>query len=314
MSTPPGIFDSLDALDAASASDAAPLPPTAAPFESGTLPPAVTWNMTGAPSIAMSGTYVTADDSVELFVRNSNTNLTAVTAQLRILRPNGTIMVQQMVMNNPSTARGGNVLIQPLFEGFLLAAIVGPPAVQNSRGQTYVQLFIIRGAVAGTLFSEMLCEDYLTSGLQPSWPGSRFSAATEGAGFITTYRSAVPVAGQDPTMTQPAFTRWRLLSVWGHLTTSAVVGNRAPTLIISAGGVTLLSLPAVAVIPANTGNDFSWAAGLPLMPALFNQQATALPTDFQVSENGTIATTTNGVQAGDQWTALAVQVEEWIDV
>jgi hypothetical protein len=314
MSTPPGQYDSLDALDAATIPAAPPLAETPAPFASQTQPPAITFGATGGPSVAMEGFWITPDDSLQIRVWNSNVNLTSVTVQVRILRPDGSLDTQQFTINNVTSNRVVNQQAFTQLEGFIVAAVIGPPGVAVARGQTFVNLAVVRGSVTNPLMMLVLLSDYLTSAVQPSWPFGRVVSAVEGAGYSYAPSGAVPGAGQDTQIIVPPSTRWQVLSGHTHLVTSAAAGNRQVALFVFQGGAVSWNVAAPATQPPSAGYDYTWAPGCPYGATIATVQTAPLGDPTIVGAGSNITTQTQGIAAGDQYTALTLSVVEWIDV
>lgn len=185
------------------------------------LPPAVAqWTAPGGPSLSVQCCYVTTDDTFKLTVWNSVSTLTHLSVQLKLMKPDGTVVTQQATINNLTFGRAPNVLTFGQTEGFVFAVCMAPAAVALNRGQVYVNLSIIRGSVTDQLQVEPLFADYLTSGMQPGYPNYRVMASTEGSGYVTSYQQA-QVAGADIQLNSPFNVRWRVMGVTANLSAAA---------------------------------------------------------------------------------------------
>jgi hypothetical protein len=317
MSTPPGSYADMAALDAASVPNVTGAAATTPPFESQTQLPGITWGVQGQPSLAVRSTYVTLTDNAVFTCVNSVAGLTTISAYLRILRPDGTIMTQILTINNPTSNRTPNQAVTPLPEGLLIAVMVAGNNVTLSRGQCYVNVFLQRNLGANTPLVEMLVADYLTTFFAPTWPGGVVKSATEGQGYITTYLSAVPTGSNAPTLTQPAGTRWRVISAQATLTAGSSVGGRICALEVLNGAQLVGIFSAATLVNASQNANITFGPGLALVPSLGQPQgiqSAPMPADYMIANGYTLTILEFTGGASDVWSAMAVQVEEWIDV
>lgn len=121
---------------------------------------------------------------------------------------------------------------------------------------------------------------------------------------------ATPGVGADFSQTVDPGQAWRLRAVRARLTTSAVVANRAPALVIDNQSTTAMELPVTTVIAASLVTDITWVAGYaPTMTAVVgNRIAVAMP-DIYVAAGWRIRVNTNAIDVGDAWSGITV----WID-
>ena len=281
MSTPPGQYDTLDAITAAAVPTATPLAETPDTVAETALSSNITWGMQGEPSVAMRGVYITPDDTIVLSARNSNAALTSVIATLRILNPDGNIQTAQITLNGLSADRTANVGYAAQMAGMLTGVMISPPAIALSRGQTYVTVVLVRGGVAHPLYSETLVSDYLSSGFQPSWPEGQLRAPTDGAGYIYPITGAMPLPGTPASIVQPALTRWRPLSMSVSGTTSISVGAREFYCFAQFASTLLFESPAVAEQTASELVQYTCAVAMPAAAPNPASQTMPLPGDFR---------------------------------
>jgi hypothetical protein len=313
MATAPGNFDSLDQLGPASpagssgASDAGAAVPLVARATDFSFNPA------GAVGVNQEGYYLNADDLLTITAWNSNPALTSITLQLRILQLDGTLNIGQVTLPNLTADRTANSASFQLPPGMLVGAVLGRPPVVVHRGQCFVALSVVRGAVGAPQFSQQLISDYLTSGFLAAWPFGRVLSSVDGQGAIVSYKGSAPAAGFGAQLVQPAATRWRLQSVAVTLATSAAVGNRTVGLQVLQDGNTVMQVYAATPQTPGTTITYTWAPGLPFDANGPQQQNAPLPSDFYVSDGATISTPAAGMAAADQFQGIIVSVEEWID-
>jgi hypothetical protein len=314
MGLAPGNYDGLAALDSASVS--AQPAPTADGLPAAPPQPASVFSFVaeGRPVVSMSGFLVTLDDSIQLTVWNSNAALTSVTLQLRILRPDGTIVTGAYALNNITANRAANVLTVSQIEGYLVGAVVGQSGVAVQRGQMFVSLAVVRGTASNPLFVETLIADYLTSAFQPSWPQGEMRSAVEGAGFLYTALEGFPGFGADLALALPAATRWRVAALETILTTSAAAGNRQVNFQITQGGQAIFRGYALNTQGPSQTITYSYGVNLPLAAIGTLSQTVPLPDALFISAPAQITTLNTNLQAGDSFNGLQVAVEEWINV
>jgi hypothetical protein len=314
MSTPPGQYSTLDELTAASGPAPAAHAAAEPPFQSQTEPPAITLGAKGGPAISLDAVYITQDDFLQLSVWNSNPALTSVTVQIRMLKPDGQIVITASSISGLTSDRTQNVETFGQLEGFILGVVVGPPGVAVLRGQTFVNVALVRGTPAAPLMTEVLLADYLTSALQPSWPYGRVFSAVEGPGWVHTIASAAPAPGNQAAIVQPPNTRWRVISIETSLQTSNFPGPRTVVLdIIDAVGNTVMLIPAAAQQTASLTWNYTFGSNLSLFQAnvylsapIAATQTMGAGTQFEVGAQA--------LNVADQFGVTTMAVEEWIDV
>jgi len=122
-----------------------------------------------------------------------------------------------------------------------------------------------------------------------------------------------PNAGQDWTATIPAVARWRVKCLQAQLVTSAAAFNRVPHLVISdALGNSVFNFPAITNQVASTTVQYS--AGVGIVSVQFdNAVVWVLPYETHLLQGWKIGTLTTLLQAGDQWSNIALIVEEWLN-
>ena len=279
--------------------------------------------------------WVTPDDSLVIGVRNAQAGVTlAAAARLWVpgsaggFDPNAPWPISSPISGQflegyagsantitPSTDRSLGLTAIPLTQGYLVAAAVRATVGSPRHGQCLVSLYLQRGTGgAGTTY-QLLGQDYVTAQTGAGWPGGRIVSGSEGKGALYVITVAQPPAGADWTQTVPAFTRWRIKAVSATLTTSAVVATRFPQLeVLSAGGAAIYLPPAPQSQAAGVANGWVWQTGLPVVGQTVGAfQFETLPPEIEIGDGGNIKVATAALQAGDQWSGIALYVEEWIN-
>lgn len=117
---------------------------------------------------------------------------------------------------------------------------------------------------------------------------------------------ASPAAGADWTLTVPAGHLYQLLAVFATLTTSAVAATRIARLTLSDGVRTLADVPPISSQITTLVRRYLWlpagqayATGLGILSPL---------PDLTLAAGWTVGTTTDAIDAGDQWSGIFVHV------
>lgn len=269
--------------------------------------PAVTFLLTDVQP--PSRVYIGRDDQIVLRVSTISQSR-SFSFSYRLLRADGVI-----VPFEDDLALGPNNVLQKTYqlaEGYLLScSITCTDGLQNPNA--YASVRILRSNLPSvSVFAETLIAGWLIQQTTLSYPESVPSRSTDGRGFIRSVTGSTPAAGADISEAVPSNAIWRLIAFRAQFVASAAVATRqvaftfddganiwnreALNLGITAGqGATfqLYSNP-------NTNSDF----GLNFFLWLSDQ--TYMFGGFR------IRTSTNAIQAGDQWSAIQYLVEEWV--
>jgi hypothetical protein len=272
----------------------------------------VTWNLKRVPP--PSPVYVDVDDNLVVNAASLVAN-ELVTVNYRVLRAADGVIVRQQLTVKPLNSNGGiGQQVQPLAEGFLLSLSVSASQAQT-RGQTFVRIFIGSGAFGAGAPSYQLMADYVTNQMAPGFPNGRVVSPVEGPGWIHTRTQNNPTAGHDWGITSQPPGRFRIVSLTAALTTSAVGGNRAVFLQLLNDSATTAGLfysgvgqaPSVAVtytwssapVATQTTGSSVVPVGIPVLGILKAPES--------------VQSQTAGIAAGDQWSFITMIVEEWLD-
>lgn len=229
----------------------------------------------------------------------------------------GYIQTIQVAMPMP-LAQTSTAKVTVLTEGYLLSlSILANQAAV--RGQTFARSWLARGpsGIAPANSFEQLAGGYCTTTVPVVWPNSSILLPTDGAGFVNVYTPANPAAGADINVSTTRGARSRLQGFKATLVTSAAAGNRFPSFEIAdtAYATFQYQVQDTVAVPAATTITYSLApggtnvrgAGAPIFATL------PLPSPFFSRGNIQIASVTQGLLGGDQWSALVISVEEWFD-
>lgn len=120
---------------------------------------------------------------------------------------------------------------------------------------------------------------------------------------------AAPSVGTEWSVNIPGGTSWILVTSVATLVTSAVAGNRAPSLVLDDTSTVVARLPSANVQAASLTNRHGWVRG-------FDDAAQAAnAVDFTaglpmapIPPNTRLRTITASLDAGDQWSAIGLYV------
>jgi len=257
--------------------------------------------------------YVQVDDTLQVAAASSQTS-EVVTISYRLLRAMDGVVIYGQFTVAPSNNRTLAVAQQPMAEGFLLS-VSCKAKVAQSRGQTFVRLFLQPKALGAGQPGLMMMADYVTTAMAPGYPNGRSLSPVEGPGALVGYQFSAATAGTDFTITLPTNVRWRLQSLRVILDTDGVAGNRLAQLLVYQSGYRPLRVPSPAAVPASTLATFSWAAGISPQSDASPAYTLSLPQGLILGGSGAslLQSFTTGLDGGDQWLAQEISVEEWLD-
>jgi len=258
--------------------------------------------------------YVNVDDQLIVSAATSQ-NGEIVTVNVRLLLPNGRIEDMQYQIR-PANTRAVTKQSFGLAEGFLLS-MSASAAVSVTRGQTFVRAALQRSASGTGQPAYVLLADYATTQSVPGYPNGRILSPTEGPGQIYIYTTGNPGAGNQWQISTPVNARWRIRAAGSTFTTSAAVANRFPGIEIIVGGNLPWTSFCLAAVVAST-TQLVYAGGItPYTSGVTTVSMLGLPPDLLISGvtgfQMVIGSITQGMQAGDAYTAIALLVEEWLD-
>lgn len=259
--------------------------------------------------------YVDVDDQLVLQAATSQTApAEVVTVNVRLLLPNGRI--EDMQFATRPVSRSSLRSVFGLAQGYILS-ISALAGTAITRGATFLRISLQRGGLSSGAPAQMLFADYVTTLATAAYPNGRVLSSVEGPGLLYGVSQANPAAGADFIVSVPVNARWKVRSLAATYTASAAAANRQVSIVVSdltavkfrgfplqnitANQVALVSAYPVTPYTSIVATDFT----LPLPPDLYVTGAPAT-TD-------TISSVTVAKDAGDQWSAIRLLVEEWLD-
>lgn len=256
--------------------------------------------------------YVTNSDTMQIVCCSSTAGI-GIVVNFKILRPDGTITVSQEQSTTVALPATATILAQ-LTEGFLMNVAVGNTGPNITRGDLFVTGILLRGRGNAATVNQCLFQGYATRQNRINWPYTNADAGSLGPGKLFARTIANPAAGVDWQFALPAYTRARLTGVVATFTTSAVVNNRLPTLVIDDGVNIIYEAPSPSTQAAALGVRYSWGSGVTATLINGSKVVVSLPVPAFIPVNGRFRSLTPFMDAGDQWSAISASTEEWIDL
>jgi len=257
--------------------------------------------------------YITRDDRLFISARNSVAGVTLL-VRGRLMLASGEVVIQQWALV-PTSDRALSFIIVEMAEGYLLNLVAFPSVSTARRGQCFTQLVLIRGGATNVEATAQLAAGYAVTGSALIWPYGTNSNPTDGGGVMRAILGTDPAAGAEVVETVPTGARWRLLAFVAQIIASAAPATREPRLIID-DGVTSAFLAAVSnALLANGIVQLSATLGVnPQQFTVSNvTDVLPLPEMPMLLPGWRILTSTINLQAGDNWGAPNLYVEEWIE-
>jgi len=266
----------------------------------------------GQPAIEPGAFFLDGNYSLQL---NSWNGVAGVVLGLRfrILRSDGQL-VDSVELHTPNSNFTQATTTHPLPQGFLLNAFIFAASGNPLVGITFAQLQLVRGFSGAITPISTILQDYVSTTQGPSWPGSPIRSSIDGPGALRSIAGTTPGAGAEIIETVPLNVRWQLVSVVYTLTNSATVANRFSRLFVNDGANVYgrFEQPAVGLAASATG---LYTAGGNITNTTWQDgYALALPDALRIPGGGHWLTSTLGIQAGDQYSAVRYLVFQWIDV
>jgi len=253
--------------------------------------------------------YISAADKFYIAIWNSVTDL-AVTMKGRMLLKNGSIS-EITRRFEPTDDRAINEYYLETPSGFLLDLEIFPEG-STKRGQTFVHVSLYQGADNPNNRNALLIQNYLTTGNALSYPRSNIQDSIEGQGVIRIITGTDPAAGAESSETVPTNARWRILAYNIALTTDATVSNRNVTVQLRDAVSEYWRHPWFDAHAASLIRAHYFAQNVGRLAAVSNNFFNGELPNVIMDEGHRIATVTTNLQAGDDFGAPTLIVEEWI--
>ena len=276
--------------------------------------------------------YVQRDDNIRMFAATNIPGGDSVIILLRFLRvpePRGGQPSEGGVGRTVGTVYAGGIIAAELeiitvvsgvtftldksyAEGYLLS--VGARSSNTSqRGRTFISGMLNRLQPGANPVAIPLFSDYVTNTNPAGWPGGRILNSTEGPGFKHSLQVANPGAGADWTFTAGTRQRLRVETLNAVFTAAVAVSNRQVQLILDDGANVLAVFPAAVNIVASTTANVTATSGSVATSIITTDVTIPIPQPLIMEPGWRLRVSTVGIQPADQWSAIWLNVEEWIE-
>lgn len=199
-------------------------------------------------------------------------------------------------------------------EGFLLSMRARLRPTTFQRGVIYATAGIERGTTPGQTTVQTLLAGYIHSTFQPSWPPGYAEPAVGGKGNIRSITGTDPAANTEVSETVPTHALWRPLALRVRLVTDGTAATRLVHVLLDDGTTTLVLVPAAATQVASLTRDYSAAPFGVTVTTSATEILIPLPSGILLRAGHRIRTSTENLQATDNYGAPQLLVEEWIEV
>ncbi len=255
--------------------------------------------------------YMGVDD--RLYVRSRNSVVgTRLQVAGRLLTADGSI-VPFNFEHVPLTNRAASIEAFRLAEGYLLSVVVFSTAASQRRGQTFVEIGLLRGRDVRDSVVDVLARDYIAIEEPLAFPGGPIRSSLEGPGALRSITGTDPAAGAEISETVPSDARWKLLAIRFAFVTDANAANRGVLVELTDGTNTYHHTRQHDVQTASLTTTYNYAVGTFFeATALFLEHHNVLP-ELLMAAGHVWTTVTGSIQAGDNYGAPQYLVEEWIE-
>lgn len=251
----------------------------------------------------LSNQHVKFPEARQLTIQVQSWSNTALTLQVRGMSVNDLISHDHVTNSDRSVATTSHRLTD--FPIFLR---VNGSGTSIRRGDCYCKVTL---QCAGFDVA-ILCAGYITNDFFLSYPQGRLEQMSEGRGTIREVAGTNPAAAAEIAETVPTNAQWRIIAVSAVFVADANTGNRRPSLTFTTGGNVLGRFLVAGNIVANETVRVTWASIGDAETVASQGNLGHLP-EFNMLDQGTVIDTlTNNLQAGDDWAAPTLWVEEWI--
>jgi hypothetical protein len=256
--------------------------------------------------------FVTGEDALELAVLNAAASV-VVTIAGRFMQLDGQVTSFQHALT-PATDRTLSSVVRSLGDGWILNLTVFASSGSPLIGQTWARVRVLRGLTGATVVLGTLVSGYVTAVQGIAFPGGQVRGTLEGRGVIRSIAGTDPAAGAEVSETVPTGARWRFLAMHVVLVTDATVASRRPRLRVTDGTNDLTRLNASSSVAASGTGRFTFGGGLGFLDTgNAGGIPSGTPDPLWLLGGFTVGTITDSFQAGDNYGAPQLLVEEFLE-
>lgn len=261
--------------------------------------------------LAAPGIYFTGDDHLLLTSWNSLAGV-VLTLTGRFLHLDGRIEPFRET-HTPNTDRTAGTSTFRRAEGWLLECSVLVSTGAPVRGQTFVRVDLVRGlGVVDTVLAPLFA-DYVTSAHRPGYPFTGVRSPLEGPGALRSVLGTNPAAAAEISETVPTGARWTLYGATFVFVTDGNAANREVAIVLTDGTNILATSSAGFSNTASLTKRYVAAPyGAGTAPLQGTDRQIVLP-PFRLLAGWKITTVTTNIQAGDDYAAPRLTIEEHLE-
>jgi len=259
----------------------------------------------------VSDAYVSPDTRLVVRSWNSLSGL-VLTVVGRLLDADGKLSTFEFG-HTPNTDRSKAESTYTLTTGRLIDVAVTPKSGAPYRGHCYVTLGLARRTAPTTEYYQDLAKGYVTAAGGLIWPGGPYLDSVEGPGLLRSITGTDPAAGVNIIETVPTNARWQLHLMRAVLVTDITAVDRRGDFVLDDGATTLFLLFGATTQAASLTYTYQLAEYeyIPAVVGTYVQYS--LPSFGKLLQGWRIRIATDNLQAGDNWGAPQLEVEEWIE-
>lgn len=255
--------------------------------------------------------YVDDDDFLRMSVLGSGAQQVIVSG--RVLTLAGETKSFEHRITAPASRTAPATLIRPIGCGWLLNVTAIAGSAVTGLAQLMLTIDLVRGPTGVGGVSATLVQGPLSSLQRIGWPGSLLLTSLDVAGVLRSIAGTNPAAAAEITETVPTGARWRVRSASFTLVTDANVANREVTIVLDDGTTILFTSPSGFTHAASLTRRYSAAMiGAQTAPAQATDRQIVLP-DLWLPGGSRLRTVTTNIQAGDDYSAPQLLVEETLE-
>jgi hypothetical protein len=215
--------------------------------------------------------------------------------------------------HTPNTDRSKAESTYTLTTGRLIDVAVTPKSGSPYRGHCYVTLGLARRTAPTTEYYQDLAKGYVTAAGGLIWPGGPYLDSVEGPGLLRSVTGTDPAAGAEISETVPTNARWKLRSLRASLVTDATVATRTVAFMVDDPTNIFLVLVGSTTQAASLTLTYN-VAEYGFLPSVVGTNVFfSSPFLGSLLQAWRIRTSIANLQAGDNWGAPQMAVEEWIE-
>lgn len=260
-------------------------------------------------NISLNALWIARNQQIRMSVWNSDSNVSLIIAIARMLYPNGDVVDVPMQIS-PTSDRAVTAANFEVGQGWLIEAFAFASGTTPDRGQTYIVMDVLNTKFS--LATSVVMSGYITGESVPSFPFGIQEGAQSGKGKIRAITGTNPAAGAEISETVPTNALWKLKAMIFSLTTDANVTDRSVALLIGDGTNTIHDFVAQTVQTASTTIRYQVTHFGYQPTAIFSEIYIPTVDELFLPAGFTIDTFLVSGQAGDNFTAPQMLVEEWI--